>query len=242
MVLSGEGADEILGGYLYFHKAPNALEFFKETVDKLENLQFFDLLRANKALAGSSIEVRVPFLDKDFLDVVMNIRAEDKMITPETRGIEKFILRKAFDVTEQPYLPESVLWRQKEQFSDGVGYEWIDQLKDHAEKTVSDEEFNSQRSKWQYNMPQTKEAYLYRKEFEKFYPSESAARTLPPDISSTVACSTKRAVKWAAEFECNQDPSGRSVLGVHQESSFHQPQETISTTSVVQRVMGTIFH
>ena len=204
MVLSGEGADEIFGGYLYFHKAPNAEEFHKETVRKLSMLHMYDCLRANKSLAAWGVEGRVPFLDKEFLDVAMRLNPKDKMVTKE-HPMEKWIVRKAFE----DYLPESVAWRQKEQFSDGVGYSWIDQLRKIASEQVSDEEFAHAAERFPINTPMTKEEYCYRSIYEKHFPSESAARCVPSLPS--VACSTPVALEWDAAFKRMADPSGRAV-------------------------------
>jgi len=218
MVLSGEGADEVYGGYLYFHKAPSKEEFHKETVRKLKDLHSFDCNRANKATSAWGLEARVPFLDRDFLDLSMTIDPRHKMIDTSEhdsdgkRLMEKYIIRKAFDDKNDPYLPEEVLWRQKEQFSDGVGYGWIDRLKDYAEKIVSDESFRMAAKRFPINTPTTKEGYLYRQVYQKFFPQESAAVIIPGGPS--VACSTATAAKWCAAWEGAEDPSGRAV-GVH---------------------------
>ena len=210
MVLSGEGADELFGGYLYFHKAPNSKEFHEETVRKLDKLHQYDCLRANKSLAAWGIEGRVPFLDKEFIEVAMNINPDDKMI--KNGRIEKWVLRKAFE----EYLPESVLWRQKEQFSDGVGYSWIDSLKELVEKEVTDEDLKNASNIFKINTPQNKEEYYYRRIFQDHFPSEAASLSVPSVPS--VACSTPQALEWDESFKNLNDPSGRSVSKVHKES------------------------
>lgn len=210
MVLTGEGADELFGGYLYFHKAPNAKEFHEETLRKLSKLNMYDCLRANKALAAWGVEGRVPFLDKEFIDTAMRLNPEDKMI--KDGRIEKWVVRKAFE----DILPESVAWRQKEQFSDGVGYGWIDSLKDIAEKEVSDEMMANAKYKFPINTPMSKEEYRYRTIFESHYPSDSAAKCVPSIPS--IACSTAEALAWDESFKNNADPSGRAITGVHDQS------------------------
>lgn len=207
MVLSGEGSDELFGGYLYFHKAPNAKEFHEETVRKLDKLHLYDCLRANKTLAAWGVEGRVPFLDIEFMETAMNLNPKDKMCGHGK--IEKHILREAFE----DYLPESIVWRQKEQFSDGVGYNWIDTLKEVANKKVSDEQMAKVAERFPINPPMTKEEYWYRTMFEEHFPSKSAALTVPSVPS--VACSTPAALEWDASFKNNNDPSGRAVGSVH---------------------------
>lgn len=210
MVLSGEGADEIFGGYLYFHKAPSAKDFHEETVRKLGKLHWYDCLRANKSLSAWGVEGRVPFLDKEFLDIAMRLNPEAKMCPGKT--IEKKIVREAFS----GMLPDSVAWRQKEQFSDGVGYSWIDTLKDMTSKAVTDEQMAHAAERFPINTPLNKEEYYYRSIFAEHFPSDSAARSVNQEAS--VACSTSVALEWDAAWKKMNDPSGRAVRGVHDQA------------------------
>ena len=210
MVLSGEGADEVFGGYLYFHKAPNAAAFHEETIRKLSKLHLYDCLRANKSLSAWGVEGRVPFLDKEFLDVAMRINPAAKMAPGKV--IEKKILREAFS----DMLPQEIAWRQKEQFSDGVGYNWIDTLKKVTSQAVTDQAMAHAAKRFPINTPQNKEEYYYRTIFEEHFPSSSAARSVPSVPS--VACSTPEALSWDSSFSNLNDPSGRAVKGVHADS------------------------
>ncbi|WCE30514.1 asparagine synthase B [Vibrio sp. SCSIO 43137] len=210
MVLSGEGADEIFGGYLYFHKAPNAKEMHEELVRKLLALNMFDCARANKSLAAWGVEGRVPFLDKEFIDVAMRINPQAKMCG--NGKMEKHILRECFE----HYLPDSIAWRQKEQFSDGVGYSWIDSLKEVAEAKVSDQQLETAEYRFPYNTPTTKEGYMYREIFEELFPLPSAAECVPGGPS--IACSSAKAIEWDEAFKNMADPSGRAVQTVHNDS------------------------
>jgi len=211
MVLTGEGADEIFGGYLYFHKAPNAEEFHKESVRKVSRLHQYDCLRANKSLASWGVEGRVPFLDKEFIDVAMRFNPEEKMA--KNGRMEKWCLRKGFE----NMLPESIVWRQKEQFSDGVGYGWIDTLKQIASDEVTDEMMANAHFRFPVNTPQNKEEYMYRSIFSEHFPSDQAAACVPSVPS--IACSTETALLWDASFRGNADPSGRAVSGVHEKGA-----------------------
>ena len=220
VVLSGEGADEEFGGYLFFHKAPNAAEYHKECVRLVARLHQFDVMRANKAPFAFGVETRVPFLDKEFLEVAMNIDAADKMpnLKEKPDGVhpklEKYILRKAFDTPEDPYLPEEVLWRQKEQFSDGVGYDWVDGLRDYADKVVSDDMWEARELRFPEHTPRTKEYYLLRTIFEGHFPHPHSLDTVPKGMS--IACSTPEALAWDPAWANTHEISGRAIKSVHE--------------------------
>ncbi|XP_042444320.1 asparagine synthetase [glutamine-hydrolyzing] 2-like [Zingiber officinale] len=234
MVLSGEGSDEIFGGYLYFHKAPNKEEFHLETCRKIKALHLYDCLRANKATSAWGVEARVPFLDKQFINIAMDIDPEWKMIRHDLGRIEKWVLRNAFDDEQNPYLPKHILYRQKEQFSDGVGYSWIDGLKEHANEHVSDAMLMNASFVYPDNTPMTKEGYYYRSIFEKHFPKNAARATVPGGPS--VACSTAKAVEWDEAWLKNPDPSGRAALGVHNDAYQEEPEKIVASENFTSAI------